>query len=44
MSLLLDDKYNIDIWKTNKENFYKTYMTRTLPAEKLIYINKLLKD
>ena len=44
MSLILDEKYNIDIWHTSKSDFYKTYMTRTLNKEKLIYINKILKE
>jgi len=44
MSLLLDGKYNIDIWYSTKSDFYKTYMLRTLAKEKLIYINKILKN
>ena len=44
MSLVLDDKYNIDIWHTTKSDFYKTYMLRTLSKEKIIYINKILKE
>ena len=44
MSLLLNSKYNVDIWYTSKSDFYKTYMSRYLTKEKLIYINKILKE
>ena len=44
MSIILDEQYNIDIWHTSKSDFYKTYMTRTLTKEKLMYINKILKE
>jgi len=43
LSLLINHKYKVDIWKTNDDDFYKTYMTRILPKKKLIYINKVLK-
>ena len=43
LSLLINNKYKVDIWKTTKEEFYKTYMTRILDKKKLIYINKVLK-
>ena len=41
-SFLIDDKYHIDVWKTEKESFYKRYLQRTLDKTKLMYINKIL--
>ena len=42
MQLLINEKYHVDIWYSSKSDFYKTYLTRTLPKEKIIYLNKAL--
>jgi hypothetical protein len=40
ISLELDDKYLIDIWKTNKQNFAKDYLLRYLPKHQVINLHK----
>lgn len=44
MQVVLNEKYTIDIWHTTKEDFYRDYLMRTLTKEKVIYINKFLKN
>ncbi len=43
LSFIDKNGYHIDIWKTSRDTFYKDYVNRTLPKEKIIYLNKLLK-
>jgi hypothetical protein len=44
MSLYLDNHIQLDIWKTDKENFWETYSRHIIEKNKLIYINKFLKN
>lgn len=44
MSLLLDNKIQVDVWKTEKDNFWESYGRHTIQKDKLIYINKFLKN
>lgn len=36
ISFKIDDKYQVDIWHTTKENFLKDYIKRYLPKHKVI--------
>ena len=45
MSLKLDDKYQVDVWHVEtKEKFWETYSRHVIEKNKLIYINKFLKN
>ncbi len=40
---IIDGKH-IDVWKTTKLTFWEDYSRRSIKKEKLIYINKFLKN
>ncbi len=42
-SIKLDNLFQVDIWSTDIENFWETYMRRYFPKHKIISINKKLK-
>jgi hypothetical protein len=43
VSYLDSNGFEINIWRVDKKDFYKTYLSRILPKYKVIYLNKLLK-
>ena len=45
MSLLLDNKIQLDVWHVeSKDKFWETYSRHVIEKNKLIYINKFLKN
>lgn len=44
MSLVLDGNIQVDVWRTTKNEFWESYSRHTIEKNKLIYINKFLKN
>lgn len=41
---IIIDGYQLDFWHGKKNNFYRDYLNHSIKTEKLIFINKFLKN